>query len=203
MPERKIIIYDCEIVKCIPPKDGRLDPTLEYCESWGDFFGMGISVIGYWSSLQDEDDGYGYLLPGSMSVQNFREYATSLFSRHNVVIGFNSRNFDDRLMAAHGVVVRTTYDLLEEIRITAYGSPGWRDCPPGYSYKLDALARVNGTAKTATGELAPVMWQKGLKTEVVEYCVNDVKITRELLGRGLTGHLIDPNTHKRLQLRNL
>ncbi|GEM_PF-3080833 len=45
-----ILIYDCEIIKCIPPKEGERDPSLRYCRGWRDFEGMGISLIGAWSS---------------------------------------------------------------------------------------------------------------------------------------------------------
>lgn len=44
----KILIYDCEIIKCIPIRSEKRDPSLEYCAGWEDYDGMGISLIGAW-----------------------------------------------------------------------------------------------------------------------------------------------------------
>ena len=60
------LIYDCEIVRCIPPKGvnvvvdnpseyfHRFGDRLEYCSGWDDFENMGISVVG----LADLDSDY-------------------------------------------------------------------------------------------------------------------------------------------------
>ena len=40
------IIYDCEIIRCIPPRDGIRNDDLAYCNGWHDYEGMGISVVG-------------------------------------------------------------------------------------------------------------------------------------------------------------
>jgi hypothetical protein len=75
--------------------------------------------------------------------------------------------------------------------------------PKGWSYKLDAIAKANGMAKTGTGELAPIMWQRGQKQEVIDYCLNDVRVTTAILELGLAGELADPNTGKKLRLAPL
>lgn len=41
-----MIIYDCEIVKAIPNKEGLLIPNIQYCAGWREFSEMGISCIG-------------------------------------------------------------------------------------------------------------------------------------------------------------
>lgn len=186
------LVYDCEIINCIPPKDGERDDRYSYCKGWHDHIGMGISVIGYYSSRADE---YGY----TSSLKSFDAIAQS----HSLIIGFNSRNFDDKLLAANGLSVQTGYDLLEEIRITAFGSPRWQDTPKGCSYSLGVLAEANGYQKTGRGDLAPVWWQDGEFQKVIDYCLQDVKVTVELLKLGLQGELIDPNTGKKLKLREL
>jgi hypothetical protein len=122
---------------------------------------------------------------------------------HYPVVGFNSANFDDKLMAAHGIKVKTTYDVLEQVRIAAGFEPHHTSVRRGYSYKLDAIAQANGMAKTGSGALAPVLWQQGKHQEVKDYCLNDVRITRNILELGLKGELIDPNTGKRLKLAPL
>jgi hypothetical protein len=116
------------------------------------------------------------------------------------LIGFNSLNFDDNLLEAHNILeYQTHYDLLVEVRAAA-GYLSHRQVPKGYSYKLDAIAKANEMAKTASGELAPIMWQLGRKQDVIDYCKMDVKITKAMLDLGLAGELIDPNTGNKLQL---
>lgn len=203
------LIYDCEIIKCIPPKPryaqmdwGRgelpvdLDPDLQYCNGWDDHANMGISVAG-WT-----------FLGGDAVIADFSNLAEVEFFRSEIakasqVIGFNSRNFDDRLMAANGITITTTYDLLEEVRIAAGFEAHFQSVPKGFSYSLDAIARANGTQKTGNGALASKLWQQGKKQEVIDYCLNDVRITERLLNLGLAGQLIDPNTGELLQLRQL
>lgn len=119
------------------------------------------------------------------------------------IIGFNSKQFDDNLCRANGIDVITTYDLLEEIRLVAFGSTRWEDTPEGHNYSLDAIAKANGMTKTGHGALAPQLWQEGKHQEVIDYCVNDVKLTVELLNLGLKGKLINPNGGRYLKLRPL
>lgn len=187
------LIYDCEIIKCIPDRSGKFE-GYEYCEGWHDHANMGISVIGAYSRSCDHT---GYVL--GEDLDTFRK----LLADHEYVIGFNSRNFDDRLLAANGIEVKTDYDLLEEVRIAAGWGATYDTVPQGYSYSLDAIARANGMAKTGSGALAPQLWQQGRHQEVIDYCLNDVNITHEILKLGLAGSLQDPNTGQLLQLRLL
>ena len=191
------LLYDCEIIKCIPPKTGALDPDLEYCNGWEDYANMGISVVG-WAVL-----GEGASISDFSDPAHFEYFRSELAAKAVNVIGFNSRNFDDRLMAANGINITTTYDLLEEVRIAAGFEAHRESVPKGFSYSLDAIARANGTQKTCSGALAPVLWQQGRKLAVIDYCLNDVHITKLLLNLGLAGELADPNTGNLLQLRGL
>ena len=44
-----LIVYDTEIVKCIPDRGGRkAHPDLDYCAGWDDYANMGISVLCAW-----------------------------------------------------------------------------------------------------------------------------------------------------------
>ena len=207
-----ILIYDCEIIKMIPPKPkfveldfGRgeqlpveLLPGIEYCKGWGDHKGMGISVIGYCYGLRGAPVAALPEYPNHADMAAFQGLASSV-----TVVGFSSRGFDDKLCACFGIAVETDYDLLEEIRIAAGYEASFRSVPKGMSYKLDAIARANGMAKTGSGELAPKLWQQGKRQEVIDYCLHDVAITRDTLKLGLEGKLVDPNTGNLLQLRPL
>lgn len=53
---KKILIYDCEIIKAIrDPKKVDL-AHIEYCNGWDDYENMGISVIGV--NCIDKNDGF-------------------------------------------------------------------------------------------------------------------------------------------------
>ena len=184
-----MLVYDCEIIKCIPT--GEVLPKYSYCNGWRDFDNMGISAIGYSDLIN-----YWYDLE---PFTNFKAIA----QKSLVVVGFNSKQFDDELCKANGIDVKTDYDLLEEIRIAAFGSPDWQSTPKGFSYSLDAISKANGMAKTGHGALAPQLWQDGKHQEVIDYCLNDVKLTVQILELGIKGKLIDPNTGKYLKLKSL
>jgi DEAD/DEAH box helicase domain-containing protein len=187
----KILFYDCEIIKCLPDRLGARKPGFEYCDGWRDFQNMGISCIGYSSGLNGE------LIA---SIAPFEDFSAAFEGA--IIIGFNSRDFDDNLCAANGIEISTHYDLLEEVRIAAYGSISWKNQPKGYSYSLGAIGEANGFPKTGSGALAPELWQQGKYQEVLDYCLNDVALTRHLFKLGLTGKLIDPNTGHFLKLAN-
>jgi DEAD/DEAH box helicase domain-containing protein len=203
----KYIFYDTEIIKCIPSKTTERDPNFSYCEGWRDFSNMGISVIGAYLSddfTQKTSIGYhegfhSFTNADNSIPGNFPSFE-EILGENPIVIGFNSRAFDDELLKANGISIETRYDLLELIRLAAYGSVHWQDQPRGYSYSLDSIAKENGLKKTGSGELAPRLWQKEKRQEVVEYCLHDVAITRSLWDLGLKGNLIDPNTLKELDI---
>jgi hypothetical protein len=202
----KGIVYDCEILRCIPSKEieivslekredyfNRFGDGYQYCGGWEDFENMGITVI---CAIELKSDRtYTFVHP---NVARFQELVYSTQKNNNKICGFNSANFDDRLCAANSIAVATDFDLLEQVRLAAYGSTNWQDCPKGHSYKLDAIARANGFAKTGSGSLAPQVWQQGKYQEVIDYCMNDVKITKELILVFLENKLKDPNTGKTL-----
>jgi DEAD/DEAH box helicase domain-containing protein len=198
------LVYDCEIARMIPSSREPIDFTLEYCGGWNDYAGMGISVIGY--LFVEDNQPYPGIVSYASEPKKLKSQIDNFLSkvvRAQSIIGFNSRNFDDRLLQTHGIPIQTDYDLLENIRLATIGSPRWQDTPSGWSYKLDAIARVNGMRKTGSGELAPKLWQQGRKQELVDYCLNDVAITHKILNLGIKGELIDPNTRRRIRLPDL
>lgn len=184
------IVYDLEIIHAIPdPKRGKCQPNVVYCEGWRDFDQMGISVasyaiVGLGSWVFEWDD-----------IKE-RERFVEQLRMADVIAGFNSVSFDDNLLAANGVRIKTTYDILYELRLAAYGSFSWEDQPKGYVYSLAAIARANGMEKTGRGDLAPIWWQQGERDKVLSYCLMDSLIERDVLTMALAGELVDPNTQR-------
>lgn len=178
----KTLIYDCEIIKCIPGRDGSKKSGFEYCAGWNDHANMGISLIGAWLSW----DNSIRLYPKS-AFYKFQEAAREA----EMIVGFNSISFDDKLCQANDIEIQTDYDLLSEVWAAA-GMP--RQYTPGKTragYKLENLAQANlGRGKSGSGELAPELWQRGKQWEVARYLTDDVLITKEIFLR--RAELIDP-----------
>ena len=193
LPRGDFLIYDCEIVNAIPPKDGamRLD-SIKYCKGWADFSNMGISVLAAYDgltghftvSLGADTDGDG--------LTRFEAW-----SDQTTVLGFNSWNFDDRLLCSLGYDVRSNFDLLTEVRLASGQPAEYTRGLTRAGYNLDALAMsvfITGKIGGITGASAPVFWQQGYKSRVINYCLNDVALTARLLGQWIAnGSLPDPS----------
>jgi len=195
-----IIIYDLEILKAIPdPRGGEPEVGIEYCEGWKDHANMGITVLGVYDYLEDR---YRVFLD-----DNKEEFAKLLDSRGPLCVGFNSIPFDNEvLMHTEGWRAPNTaicYDLLKEIwnalklqsafNVGTHGGLG-----------LEAMCEANfGTKKSGNGAMAPILWQRKQFGAVIDYCLNDVVLSKQLMDRVLAGHpLINPKGGKPLLLRN-
>lgn len=170
------MIYDCEIIKGILARGETAVPGIEYCAGWDDHANMGISVI----CAYDYVDGR-YRVFCEDGFSDFVDLARV----RSPVIGFNSLRFDDKLCVANELDVATEYDLLVEV---------WRAAGRFSPSGLDALAKANSVgAKTGHGALAPVLWQQGQYGKVIDYCLDDIRLTKGLVDRVLRlGKLRDP-----------
>lgn len=110
------------------------------------------------------------------------------------IIGYNSSKYDDKLCAANGIRVKTSFDLLEKIRRAAYGSPNPKDQPEGSNYSLANICQANGERKLGNGDETAKLWQDGKIEEVKKIALHNVTITRIMAIKFVEGDLIDPNT---------
>lgn len=174
----KILIYDCEIIKAIrDPKKADLQ-GIEYCEGWDDYDNMGISVIGVnFISEGVVDEVFSH--NSNIDLETFQ---TGL-NVANVLVGFNNQSFDDNLIKANWFTIPdkvVNYDILAEIWEGA-GLGRTFVYPTHAGFSLDAICKANGLGeKTGTGANAAVLWQRGKFDEVIEYCENDIRLTRKL-----------------------
>lgn len=187
-----MIIYDCEIIKAIPSKKSPKMPDIEYCEGWHDIGNMGISVI---TAYDYAEQRYRVFLQ-----DNFDEFQ-ALVDKQNTIIGYNSLAFDNNLCRANGLNVpdEKSFDLLVQIWKAAGLSETFQ-YPTHMGYGLDAVSAVNfNTKKTGNGALAPVYWQRGEYGKVIDYCLNDVILTKALIDKVIKhGVLINPKDQKTL-----
>lgn len=205
-----MIVYDTEIKKCIPDRGSVHSGSIEYCLGWSDFPGMGISVLcafdldtGQMHTFVD-DDPYAAKYAALHIDGGFADLGVfaEMVARTDYVIGFNNHSFDNKLVAAHGIVIppEKSYDIYVEVIDAA----GLSEAPFKYrkGYKLDDLARANGIpGKDGHGIMAPVMYQTGRITELHDYCRHDVDMTVKVLEHILDGRLRCPKSSNVLRVK--
>ena len=91
--------------------------------------------------------------------------------RLDLVVGFNSKRFDYRVLSGYCDFRQlASCDLLEHVSQQL-----------GFRLSLDQLAEATlGTQKSGSGLDALRWWQEGRMDTLIEYCRMDVRITRDL-----------------------
>lgn len=181
-----MIVFDCEIKQAIPEKNRENLEGIKYCKSWRDFPNMGIAVVCVYDFREQR-----YRVFCEDTLSDFQD----LVNDRSIIIGFNNRAFDNRLCEANGIIVPASksYDILVEVWAAAGLSPEYQH-PSHAGFGLEALCGVNfGLKKSGKGAHAPVLWQQGKIGAVIDYCLDDVRLTRLLLERiMLWGVIRDP-----------
>ena len=146
------IVFDIE-TKNFFQETGSNDPT-----------SLDIAVVCIYDSSRDAYESF------------FEEELPKLWpimEKSDLLIGFNSDHFDIPILNKYysGDLTKIkSIDLLKEVRKAL-----------GRRIKLDTLAEATlGRGKTANGLAASKWWKEGKKEEVKKYCLDDVKITREI-----------------------
>ena len=193
-----MIIYDIEIRKAIQNKGEELRPGIKYCDGWQDHVNMGVSCI---CAYDYTTDRYRTFFEDNMD-----EFSVLIYDQDRVV-GFNNIEFDNKVIAANGIVDEQlinskSYDILRQIWTACDLGPKF-EYPSHIGYGLDAVVKANGLAggKTGHGAIAPVDYQEGKYGSLVDYCLADVWLTKKVLDKIIrTGTLISPKDGKTLRL---
>ncbi|MBI2410122.1 ribonuclease H-like domain-containing protein [Candidatus Kaiserbacteria bacterium] len=128
-----------------------------------------LTVVAIHDSLTGEYSSY------------FREDLPKLWpilERTDLLIGFNSDAFDIPLLNRYypgNLIHIRSLDLLSEVQKTL-----------GRRLRLQSLAEATlGRGKAGDGLKAGEWWKEGRKNEVAAYCIEDVRLTRELFDYAL------------------
>jgi DEAD/DEAH box helicase domain-containing protein len=123
-----------------------------------------LTVVAIHDSLTDEYSHY------------FKEDLPKLWpilERADMLIGFNSDTFDIPLLNRYypgDLSHMRSLDLLSEVQKVL-----------GRRIRLQSLAEATlGRGKSGDGAKAGEWWKEGRKEEVAKYCIEDVRLTREL-----------------------
>lgn len=186
----KLLVWDAEIVNAIPTKGQAPLPGINYCKNWGDFEGMGVSVITAYLT----DVGYRVFL-----ADNFDAFRALVDDPNTLCIGYNNHVFDDRLVEralAIPINPDRSWDLLGAIRVARGQSPASVGGP-----SLHNLCQANFLpGKSGAGEFAPILWQKGKVGQVIDYCLNDTMQLKKLIELVIVGRLRDPESGRILNV---
>jgi DEAD/DEAH box helicase domain-containing protein len=139
---------------------------------------MGVSIAVFYDGRTD-------------TFISFREHEMPQFiarlRKLKLVVGFNNKRFDNQVLSAycgHDLHDLPTLDILEEVQKQL-----------GYRLSLDHLAEQTlGIKKSANGLMALKWYREGQFDKIIDYCRQDVEITRDLYLFGLrNGYLLFQN----------
>lgn len=147
------IVFDIETKNSFDDVGGQ-----EYVEK------LDASVIGAYSYNQDK-----YFCFAEHEFDKFGE----LLKQAHLIVGFSSKRFDVPVLKKYfnfNIAAIPHYDILEEIQKNL-----------GRRIGLGVLAQANlGEQKTSHGMEAIGMYQRGEFDKLKEYCVQDVKLTKNI-----------------------
>ncbi len=158
----KKVVFDIETSNIFSDV-GKNDPSL-----------LDISVVGVYNSADE-----------SYVCYEQHEFANMwpVFENADILIGFNSEHFDLPLLNKYyaGDLSKIHHlDILKEIRETF-----------GRRMKLDQIAEGTlGTKKSGHGLEAVTWWRQGEKEKVKQYCLDDVRITKDIYEYALKNNLL-------------
>ena len=135
---------------------------------------LDISVVGVYNSVDDS-----YVCYEQHEFSNM----WPIFEHADILIGFNSEHFDMPLLNKYypGDLTKIHHlDILKEIK-DVYGR----------RMKLDQIAEGTlGTKKSGHGLEAVTWWRQGEKEKVKKYCLDDVRITKDVYEYALKHNLL-------------
>jgi hypothetical protein len=177
---RKIAVFDAEIKK-----------TIEQCsKGWQSHDEMGVSCLCIYDYFNDR-----YRVFDDSNIQE----ALEILYSYKLVVGFNTVGFDWKLIRAtypdqcktlHRASI--DYDILREIWCAIGVDPDHFQPHSHGGYKLDDVAfETIRMKKSGHGELAPKLYQEGRMAELIDYCIEDVRIEKSLFEHVMrTGYVV-------------
>lgn len=148
---------------------------------WNNFEALKISVVGVYSYNQDK---YFCYEPSE------RAELEKLFKEATRLIGFSSNKYDipvlnlyfkeNGLLPDLDLWKKDRIDILEEIEMAT-----------GRRISLSKLAEANlGVAKDRHGSEAITLYKEGRMEELKEYCLKDVRLTKEIYDKFKNDHTL-------------
>jgi len=153
----KVVVFDLETQRSFAEVGGR-----------SQFHRLGVSVgVAYRYDLDE------YLVVNEETISEL----VTLLLEASLVVGYNVRGFDYEVLRAYteeNLHKLPTLDLMFDLEERL-----------GFRPKLDSVASATlGEGKTADGMQALEWWRLGEIDKIIEYCREDVRVTRDLYDFG-------------------
>ena len=138
--------------------------SAEEVGGWGHASRMGVSCVVVYDSLTDTYEEY---------LGEDMDRLTDHLRQLDLVVGFNILRFDYAVLKGYSTFdfhSLPTLDLLAEVHTRL-----------GYRLSLDHLGEHTlGKKKSADGLMALTWWKQGKIRQIIDYCRDDVELTRDL-----------------------
>jgi DEAD/DEAH box helicase domain-containing protein len=182
---RPYLVFDIEIKRTITEVAKELKlPDERMAFAYPQKLGFGVGII--YNSLSDE----------FLVFKSAREFALYLLKFGGLLVSFNGARFDLPVLldeididTFRGLMAKPHLDILRDF----YGRVEGR-----FRVGLDNIAKNTiGKSKTGNGADAPFLFQQERWDELIDYCRNDVVITKEIFEFGFEQgyiHYLDTQT---------
>ena len=105
--------------------------------------------------------------------------------KERLLIGYNLMGFDLPVMEKYGLPTPDKLDVFD-IMLDVHNISGWR------FVKLEKIAHATlGAGKSADGIMAVEWWKQGEVQKIIEYCLKDVEVTRDVFLHGINKGYIE------------
>ncbi len=171
----KLIFLDLETQK-----------TAQEVGGWKNAHLMKVSVAVIYDSIEKRYYAFG---------EDDIEFLIRILEKGDLIIGFNIKRFDYRVLSAYTEEKRIfelpTFDILDDV----YRRIGFR-------LSLDHLARNTlNKGKIGNGLLAVKWFKEGDMESLIKYCMRDVEVTKDLFYYGLEkGYLVYSRKGKKIKI---
>lgn len=162
LKHRHYLIFDIETQRLVDEVGG-----------WDHIDKLGVSVVCAYDSKTDE-------------FLTYRENELKDLFRlmeDRLVIGYNIKGFDLPVLGSYGLEYKDLdqFDIMYDLHAITRGP----------FLKLDAVAQGTlNVGKSADGLLAVQWWKAGEIQKIIDYCLQDVKVTRDIFNYGRqNGHV--------------
>jgi len=105
--------------------------------------------------------------------------------KDRLLVGYNLVGFDLPILEKYGLPPAAELDVFD-IMLDVHNVSGWK------FVKLDRIAQATlGAGKSADGLMAVEWWKQGEVQKIIEYCIKDVEVTRDVFLHGLNQGFIE------------
>lgn len=136
---------------------------------WKNFKQLEVSIACAYDSKTDQFYSYSEDKLGDLVA----------LCKDRLLVGYNLVGFDLPVMEKYGLPPAADLDVFD-LMLDIQAVSGWR------FVKLDKIATATlGVGKSAEGTMAVEWWKQGEVQKIIDYCLQDVKVTRDLFLHGL------------------